>query len=434
MFQVINGSDACAEQLLQASALLQQQWPGKTLDQRSEDMHRIIAKGLGANLPCILLLVEGVLECVGHVQVLPAAEQFEGKSAIVYSLVVSSGYRGKGLGRMLMDAVEKHCIEAGYCSVYLFTDDQELFYKKCGYNRSPKVSSLGSLSGKLTHSQLQNLESLFAKKSQTKSESLSSDSSIWMRKFVIESCEEYTTILSKSTMQSHIHDDLPQGLQASYIQIPWQRQIGPSCGLALLRMINRYFQTSSEKSILNKINFDEENLIEECQPLIDNVSNDPNQSLLQTAKDQGFTIEGEILSCKYLQTLSQSHYGHQSSVESLPSFESLETKINNHQVILLAYDRSPNNLPERIFESGSGQHPHWLMVVGTLSNGQIIGIHGMSESPLLCNWEFMKRSNESLNVQGMQNTYQGRELQLVDDDIELAGLCVTIKLALFDGF
>ncbi len=67
---------------------------------------------------------EGVvgLECFGPV-------------GLIRSLAVSSGARGRGLGRALVSAIEADARAAGVAELYLLTTTAEGFFSKLGYVR-----------------------------------------------------------------------------------------------------------------------------------------------------------------------------------------------------------------------------------------------------------------------------------------------------------
>ena len=65
-------------------------------------------------------------------------------------MVVSSAYRGKGLGRLLMNTCEKLARELGFSVAYLSTHDKQEFYKRLGYEPSHPVCHFGSAPSPLT--------------------------------------------------------------------------------------------------------------------------------------------------------------------------------------------------------------------------------------------------------------------------------------------
>lgn len=411
----------------QAADLLYDQWPHQSKESRIQSM-------LGTTqsdylLPRTFLLLdaqESNIKCIGHARVAPASDQMEGKAAILYSLLISPQHRRKGLGKMMMKKVEDYAVESGFFILYLFTDDQECFYSHCGYLRSPKTSTLGNLSSKISPSQLKGLENLFAKrgKDKTSDEAVAREGTVWMRKIIRESDSTCYNILS------------PEGLgrlgvlKGTYINIQWQHQVGPSCGLVLLRMIHhflsehsgepcRLYQFSHEKTLF---------------PLADSLkvwvpSVPVSDSLLQFARDLGYSKEGEILSCDRLASLAHSFYSIKAETMLFPSFHVLKDIIDSYKVILLAYDREPGNHP-RIPPSPNYQRPHWILIVGyAVHTENIIGLHGMSREPLICKWSDLKASNASLNATGVRQSYKGRDLAFADDTIHLSAQVVVVRLS-----
>ena len=61
---------------------------------------------------------------VGHVKLMKADGRGDGACCIVYSLVVDSGHRGQGYGRLLMEEAEKYAQMHDISYVYLSTPDK----------------------------------------------------------------------------------------------------------------------------------------------------------------------------------------------------------------------------------------------------------------------------------------------------------------------
>ncbi len=71
---------------------------------------------------------------------------FDGRRGIIYHLAVDHGYRGRGMGRTLMDEVERRLAAKGCIRAYLLVKRENLdtieFYEKLGWETIP-VSTMG---------------------------------------------------------------------------------------------------------------------------------------------------------------------------------------------------------------------------------------------------------------------------------------------------
>ena len=54
--------------------------------------------------------------------------------ALVRSILISSKFRGQGLGKPLVEALEKEIVERGAKELYLLTTDAQGFFDKVGYS------------------------------------------------------------------------------------------------------------------------------------------------------------------------------------------------------------------------------------------------------------------------------------------------------------
>jgi ribosomal protein S18 acetylase RimI-like enzyme len=59
-------------------------------------------------------------------------------SGLIDEFVISSGFRGQGVGRLLMDAAIDRCRELGCCEVEVSTErsnrQAQAFYRRCGFD------------------------------------------------------------------------------------------------------------------------------------------------------------------------------------------------------------------------------------------------------------------------------------------------------------
>jgi hypothetical protein len=143
-------------------------------------------------------------------------------------------------------------------------------------------------------------------------------------------------------------------------QVPWKRQIGPSCGLAAVRMVRDSIADATSA----------------CQPPL---------SLLQMAKDLGYTAFGEILSAVSLAQLTEKYFsalnlGAQVTVRDVSTLADFAA--SSRHIAIVPYDRDCAS--ERPAFS-RGLNVHWGVVVGGFhveakdpSHGVIVQ-HGASD-------------------------------------------------------
>lgn len=128
--------------------------------------------------------------------------------------------------------------------------------------------------------------------------------------------------------------------------IPWQQQIGPSCGLAALRMLREYYDSSSSNN--------------------DNGSNNkPLPSLLDEARAQGYSTDGELFNIHHLVQLAQ--YCGLQNVRVQPSFGAMSCRdvwnviSSGGGTMIVPYDSQPvTKLPC----CTGGRNAHYGIVVG----------------------------------------------------------------------
>lgn len=63
-----------------------------------------------------------------------------GSDALLRSLVVAPGHRGKGLGIQLLEGIKTHAHECGVTSLYLLTTTADRFFDRHGYARIERAS------------------------------------------------------------------------------------------------------------------------------------------------------------------------------------------------------------------------------------------------------------------------------------------------------
>eukprot|EP00475_Leptophrys_vorax_P012615 TRINITY_DN19021_c0_g1_i5.p1 TRINITY_DN19021_c0_g1~~TRINITY_DN19021_c0_g1_i5.p1 ORF type:complete len:429 (+),score=112.10 TRINITY_DN19021_c0_g1_i5:34-1320(+) len=371
----------------EAAQMLVDQWPSVKLSTRLQSLTQPVLdrkKRLlenpsvpDAKIPCSMVLLDaaGDNKLLGHINIQAAVDHLEGKACIAYAVIISPECRGKGLGKILMEKAEIYAREDGFSIMYLFTPDMEAFYRKCGYFRSPKVSSLGAHAKRLNASQVKNLENLFAKrvaviaaaagsgeKKALKDSMLPTEDSVWMRKILVEEMGEFVELnwvdLKSLSGDKRLRNEGegPTHLKGYYLQVPWQKQVGPSCGLLLIRLLRELLKTTEKNSVIAK-NVYLKSESSEHPFVIDKVEDIvslnaekkfEDGSILELARKKGFSIEGEMLSSENLGLLVQ---------DIFPSFKisrrrvadvtanEVKTFLEARKVLLVGYDRAPNSQP-----------------------------------------------------------------------------------------
>jgi hypothetical protein len=120
-------------------------------------------------------------------------------------------------------------------------------------------------------------------------------------------------------------------------EVPWQAQVGPSCGLAALRMVRDFFRPHGQMP-----------------------------SLLSEAREKGYSQDGEIFDANHLQLLAENICGlkcEMASFASLTPSRVLST-LSNGGVLIIPYDsNSRTKLPSKL----EGRSSHYGIIVGLLA-------------------------------------------------------------------
>lgn len=124
------------ELISQCCDMINEEWP------RSETYRLKTLESSCDNLPTSLALVQENNLVVGHCKLTKLPRISEACYAEV--VVIDNKLRGKGLGRILMLAVEDFCKTVLQLKgIFLSTKGQEGFYEKLGYERCPPVTIYG---------------------------------------------------------------------------------------------------------------------------------------------------------------------------------------------------------------------------------------------------------------------------------------------------
>jgi N-acetylglutamate synthase-like GNAT family acetyltransferase len=390
----------------QAAKIMNRHWT-----QISEEFRKrkILEHARNQGFPTSLLLIDDDTDnVIGHASIASAQESAEGKACVVYSVIVDQTLRGKGIGKLLMGKIEQVAVDMEFAIMYLFTNDQEQFYRKCGFIKAPKVSALGANAHRLNSEQLKGLEALFAQRSAKVAPEWNADhDSIWMRKIIIESFSKFVDSYESLWAEAKT---ISIKKECNVIAIPWQKQIGPSCGILLVRLLRELFTSGYRKSqiVFDSATGELKEQSESIHPPLGISNKIFTGSLLDLCKSQKFSLEGEMLNYANLQSII-----HQVlpflSVQSFPISSKSTLEIINilksGSIILAAYDKDKDNRPTTR-PIGESQHAHWIAIVGHIDSSILLGIHGMSSSAVSFEWTQFQQSTASLSPKYLP---EGRE-------------------------
>ncbi|KAL6065386.1 N-acetyltransferase 6, variant 3 [Balamuthia mandrillaris] len=112
--------------------------------------------------PLHLLLVDAEENVLAHSKLSHVdSHNGQGEAALIESVIVDPTLRGKGLGRIIMEATEKAAIERHCFTLYLSTADKQEFYRHLGFTECEPVTSLGSNAKQISSAQLSALARIF---------------------------------------------------------------------------------------------------------------------------------------------------------------------------------------------------------------------------------------------------------------------------------
>jgi GNAT superfamily N-acetyltransferase len=250
-----------------AAVVLQRQWPrgGSISDYKTkllgvnanqeEFLHPFsVSTGDSVALPCsFLLLHNGAF--AGHGRLTACFEGAGGNAAAATYILAEP--RGLGHGSRLMTLLEQEAKKLGYHYLYLWTTTAISFYLKLGYSKTERVSLYSACLKTLRSDQVGSLEAMLVKRTFSVSAARPScqetvllppdvvtENDVWLRKRLVELVPSLTVPL-----QSRI-DELNAAIQQFsqyhrweyyFHSIPWRQQLGPSCGLAALRMLRDFY-------------------------------------------------------------------------------------------------------------------------------------------------------------------------------------------------
>ena len=322
------------------ASLLAAQWPATSATSRRSSLSNHVRKAKPNEVPCHLLLLAEDESVVAHCRLQPACENADGFSAAVTSVVVDPARRGTGLGRTLLGHAEAATAKFGYGYLYLWTEDAQKFYEACGYDRCEKVSLHRPALATLGSAAIGKLEALFAQKAATAGASAADDGagaessvradSTWFRKRLLE-LHPASKPLTPEAFLASAHDALrhageaPNDDDASStagdadttsgwsVAMPtpftWERQIGPCCGLAALRMARSALHPGCAAATTTLPPRSAESWAKRMGGNVElrvdaNADVAADASVLTAAIERGFSSDGEVFDIHDLATLA----------------------------------------------------------------------------------------------------------------------------------
>lgn len=363
----------CLEYCDAAVALLEEQWPHEKVIRANR--LRSMTELSCDSLPCHFVLLradpaaKGERTVIGHSLLQQADGRSDGKSAIMYSVVIRRDLRGKGYGRVIMKETETYALMQGYSHMYLSTEDQQGFYHRLGYQECEPITSLGKNSKRLTPNQVEALENLFARRVGTGAAPKSGNT--WMKKRLIE---EYPMQdpYPKEKLAKHVcyalsGDDRVEadGLESYglFVSTPWQQQAGPSCGLVTVSMVAEAIKLINSHSVFSKPVVDMEPCACSGSLSDESFSGEGSLSLLQVASQLGISRDGEVFCAYNLAYLARKTHRLTMEVQSTGP-ETVSTILSSLAVgkpCIIPYDRSVANHQPALAE---GTRAHWAIITG----------------------------------------------------------------------
>ena len=303
--------------------LLARQWPqqGSASTRRAQLVEHCRARAEG--LPTHILLIDGDGGggdgddggcLVAHCRLQPACENADGISAAVVSFVVEPSLRGTGLGRSLLRAAEESAAAEGYGYLYLWTSDAQGFYAACGYVECERVSLQRAALASVGAEAVDRLERMLSSRAASRDES-AAPGDTWMRRRIRERCAPAP--LSAKELRVAVDAALPARAGGWRVHLArhleWERQVGPCCGLAALRMARAALLAPDAPGAPSLSHAAHDACIVDLD-LSDDAEVDPDASLLGEAVRRGFSSDGEIYDVHDLAALAASVCGMRATV------------------------------------------------------------------------------------------------------------------------
>ena len=362
--EVLTCASTCtALQRQQAADILHAQWGGsvpRRLRSLDASAHLWIARGTG--------------RCVGHARLVAAAatdrdDAAGGRCAIATSVVVERARRGAGRGTRMMQALEAFARRAGFTYVYLWTDDAVRFYARLGYLETEGASADAAALRKLPRRSLSALEGLFAGRADAASAASAAtagqqqgecerlEQTVHMRKRLVEelplrAAPSTAALLGalRRTAGRAVDGRRAGGVWSARIaRVAIAAQVGPTCGLAALRMARSHATARGECTAGGAG-------AAACQGAL---------SLLAVARARGYSVDGEVFDVGHLCDLARGVCGLDAAVVAWPAPRQLVAAFEAGHVFVVPYDRGEAEHGAPACRGGT--RAHYALLVGCAS-------------------------------------------------------------------
>jgi len=291
-----------------------------------------------------LLRDDSGTEVFGYARLQPSAKDPVGATwGMISSVIVSK--KGCGLGKELMTLMEAEALSQGFRYSCVWIDDDSVlsFYNKCGYQECQPMNNPKSVlgSGKLDLSALSNLFQV--RTAPTGQKCLRKRLAIRRPLQLLDIGKE--TELARVELIILMQKEDIQDWRLFVHGTCWEKQIGPCCGLAAIRMTAK-FANSWE---------------------------DVDDILLQTAINRKFSKDGELFDINHLSELCSSIADLNCEVRDFASLTkerdgllfSLTNFCSTDSVVIIPYDKdSGSGYPQL----KRGLRAHYGVIVGVAEN------------------------------------------------------------------
>eukprot|EP01032_Pedospumella_encystans_P008529 gene8529-10114_t len=429
-YTLLPTSDASAVAVNIAADLLSKQWGGSLAARKAQLLQKnfnwLFVDSIDPN--CV----------VGHVKLTPSVQTSSdiygsAPSGILTSVVINEAHRGKGIGTLLMRAIEEQALMQGYCTLILWTPNAMNVYSKLGYipceprrALTTLVTSIESISAK----SISNLEQLFAKRTATVDSTRLDDQHsceaatndvqqmVWMQKRIRDemplqdiafptlvqsiqkslantlSCESaegavlYLHCCSSSTSPDATRNSLSLAASGSTehasLTLPWAQQVGPSCGIQAIRFAEHILNHANNRSDVVRCVLSSAHLpigagVGGCRVM---------PSVLTLAIDRQYTEHGAIFNIHHIVDLLLRNQGTSISGTSQPT-------IGAHMASVQSFTAVKDDRSESIDYTSDCKEPIDESIDPT--RVLLVAMHGLTWQPIVASYADFMASNAQLH-------------------------------------